>query len=73
MNRRRFINIQISRVNKYYYSLLVNFNAILKQRNKLLKDIRDGLINKNNICVWDVEYAKTALEVIRIRKEFFKE
>lgn len=73
MNRRRFINIQISRINKYYYSLLVNFNAILKQRNKLLKDIRDGVINKNNICVWDVEYSKTALEVMRIRKDFFSE
>lgn len=73
MNRRRFINIQISRINKYYYTLLVNFNAILKQRNKLLRDIRDGVINKNNICIWDVEYVKVALEIIRIRQEFFYE
>lgn len=73
LNRRRFINIQISRINKYYYSLLVNFNAILKQRNKLLRDIRDGAINKNNICVWDLEYVRVATEIIRIRAEFFKE
>ena len=72
-NRRRFINIQISRINKYYYTLLVTFNAILKQRNKLLRDIRDGVINRNNICIWDVEYAKVATEIIRIRKDFFKE
>lgn len=73
INRRRFINIQISRINKYYYSLLVNFNAILKQRNKLLRDIRDGIINKNNICVWDIEYARVSIEIMRIRKEFFEE
>lgn len=71
--RRKFLNIQISRINKYYYSLLVKFNIIIKHRNKLLKDIRENTAKTSSLAIWDCEYAQIALEIIRLRTEFLTE
>ena len=70
--RRRFINIQLSRINKYYYNLLVKFNAILKQRNKLLKDIKEKKYASSTLEAWDYEYTQISLEIINQRRVFFE-
>ena len=37
--RRRFIDLELSQLDKVYLSDLSNYNRIVNQRNKLLKDI----------------------------------
>lgn len=71
--RRRFINIQIAQNNSYYYSLLLKNQNILKQRNKLLKEIREGRLLASQLIVWNEQYAEINLEIIKIRAEFFRE
>lgn len=68
--RRRFIDIRLSQHNKYYYKLLVNYKNILKQRNSLLKLIKEGKAKKSSLAVWDIEFAKTAAEIIKLRMDF---
>lgn len=38
--RRRFLDMEIAQTNRYYYGLLVKYNRVLQQRNKLLKNAR---------------------------------
>jgi len=38
-NRRKFLDLEISQVNSYYYHLMKEYEHILKQKNKLLKKI----------------------------------
>lgn len=71
--RRRFINIQISQNNSYYYSLLLKYQTIIKQRNKLLKEIREGRLLASQLTVWNEQYAQTTLEIVKIRYDFFQE
>ena len=39
--RRRFFDMQISQTDPIYYDLLVKYNLVLLQRNRLLKELRD--------------------------------
>lgn len=71
--RRRFINIQIAQNNSYYYSLLLKNQNILKQRNRLLKEIKEGRLLASQLTVWNEQYAEITLEIVRIRAEFFRE
>ena len=41
--RRRFFDMQIAQTDPIYYDLLVKYNRVVQQRNKLLKEIRDLL------------------------------
>ena len=52
---------------------MVKFNAILKQRNKLLKDIKEGKCYVGLLNAWDCEYAAVVLEICKQRKLFFEE
>lgn len=71
--RRRFINILICQNNNYYYSLLLKYQNILKQRNRLLKEIREGRLLASQLAVWNEQYAEITLEIIKIRHDFFQE
>ena len=64
-NRRKFLDLEISQVNPYYYHLLKEYNHILKQRNNLLKK----MYNKNNrdlnlLEVWDDKLADKGSKII---------
>jgi len=61
--RRRFIDMQISQTNKKYLAYLMKYNKLLRQRNTLLKQIKDGFYEKNIITSWDVEFIKLAVEI----------
>ena len=64
-HRRKFLDLEISQVNPYYYHLLKEYNHILKQRNNLLKK----MYNKNNrdidlLEVWDDKLAEKGAKII---------
>ncbi|AZO93603.1 DNA replication/repair protein RecF [Halocella sp. SP3-1] len=65
--RRKFLDIEVSQVSPYYYHLLNEYKHILKQRNNLLKNIRDKKDNKELLEVWDEKLVETGSKVINKR------
>ncbi len=50
--RRDFFNKAIFHLNQYYYSNLIEYNKILKTRNKILKDIAEG--DKRQLAILEI-------------------
>lgn len=65
--RRRFFDMEIAQVNSLYYSLLVKYNRVVQQRNKLLKEAREKNLDEKLLLVWDKELAVTAAKILAIR------
>lgn len=70
--RRRFIDMQISQTDKKYLSCLMKYNKLLRQRNTLLKQIKEGLSEKEILNSWDVEFIKLAKEIYCARQNALK-
>ena len=68
--RRRFIDMELSQLDKVYLNDLSNYNRIINQRNKLLKDIcgRDDLLA--TLDVWDIQMAHYGNRVMQRREKF---
>lgn len=68
--RRRFLDMELCQLDKVYLHHLANYNRIVTQRNKLLKDIsfRPELIE--TLDVWDFQLAEYGKKIIRSREEF---
>lgn len=68
--RRRFIDLELSQLDKLYLSNLSNYNRIINQRNSLLKDIykHENLIE--TLDIWDMQLAEYGTKVVQSRKEF---
>lgn len=62
--RRRFFDMQISQTDKVYYDLLLKYNRVLQQRNKLLKDIRDNGTDDKLLATWDQEFVLIAAKIL---------
>lgn len=67
--RRSFIDKEISQIMPVYYSYLVNYNKILYQRNKLLKNSN---IDTSLLDVYDESLANCGSYICLIRKNFIK-
>lgn len=65
--RRRFFDMQIAQTDKAYYELLVKYNRLLQQRNRLLKEIRDNNGDKSQLNLWNNELSATAARIIKKR------
>ncbi len=65
--RRRFFDMQISQTDPVYYDLLVKYNRTLLQRNRLLKDLRDGSGSTALLRPWDEEFSRLAAGIVRKR------
>lgn len=65
--RRRFFDMQIAQTDKAYYELLVKYNRLLQQRNRLLKEIRDNNGDKGQLNLWNNELSVTAARIIKKR------
>lgn len=62
--RRRFIDLEISQVSPYYYYQLQKYNHVLKQRNNLLKEIRDKKSDDKLLEMWDQQLIETGSKII---------
>lgn len=67
--RRKFLNIEISQVSSYYHHILQEYKHVVKQRNNLLKDIREGKGNKELLDVWDEKLIDLGSKIIKKRIE----
>lgn len=71
--RRRFIDMELCQLDHVYVHDLLNYNKILKQRNKLLKDLyfRPDLID--TLDVWDMQLAEYGYKIMKRRQEFIQQ
>ncbi len=68
-DRRRFMNLSLSQMNKSYFYALQRYNKILSQRNNLLKD-PDKYIIRETLPIWDKQLCKEAGKIIKARNQF---
>ena len=73
VERRRFMDISLSQQNKNYYYTLVQYNKVLAQRNRLLKDHYGSKSIENMLEIWDTELAKKAIIIAEKRENFLAE
>lgn len=71
--RRRFIDLELCQLNKLYVHNLVQYNRVVVQRNKLLKEMDFDPYLKETLDVWDVQLVNYGKQLIRIRTEFIRE
>ena len=67
--RRRFLDLELCQLNKVYVYDLVQYNRVVVQRNKLLKEMdSDPTLN-----IWDLQLVRFGSELIRLRTRFVEE
>ena len=65
--RRRYLDAELSQASPAYYGELLRYTHILRQRNAVLKDIRDRLASPDDLLPWDVQLARSAAYIVTRR------
>lgn len=68
--RRRFIDLELAQLDKVYLSDLSNYNRIVNQRNKLLKDCYNQKELLDTLDVWDMQLVHYGNKIINRRNKF---
>lgn len=71
--RRRFMDLELAQLDKVYLNDLSNYNRIVNQRNKLLKDMYDRKDLLETLDVWDLQLVTYGNRVMERRKLFIKQ
>lgn len=71
--RRRFLDSELCQLDKIYLSDLTNYNKILNQRNKLLKDMVYRPDLGDTLPIWDMQLVENGKKIINRRKQFIEE
>lgn len=71
--RRRFIDLELSQLDKVYLSNLANYNRIVNQRNHLLKEIgfKSGVME--TLEIWEMQLVDYGNKIIERRQKFVEE
>lgn len=69
-DRRRFVDMELCQLDKFYLYNLNSYNKIVNQRNKLLKDISINPSLKDTINIWDSQLVSFGNQLIDRRKNF---
>lgn len=67
--RRRFLDMEISQLDKRYYNSLVIYNKVLAERNALLKSRR---VDKNVLDIYDIKLSHEADYIRKQRLNYIK-
>ena len=71
--RRRFIDLELSQLDKIYLSNLSNYNRIINQRNSLLKDLYGQEHLLETLDIWDMQLAAYGTKILERRREFVEQ
>ena len=73
--RRRFIDLELCQLDKIYVHNLVNYNKIVNQRNKLLRDLGFNYDKElvSTLDIWDMQLADYGAKIITRRNQFIDE
>ena len=71
--RRRFIDLELSQLDRIYLNNLSSYNRVINQRNSLLKEIydKDNLID--TLEIWDMQLVEYGTRVLERRKQFIEQ
>lgn len=68
--RRRFMDLELSQLDKIYLSNLSNYNRIINQRNALLKDLYGKESLLETLDIWDMQLAEYGTRILERRRAF---
>ena len=71
--RRRFIDLELSQLDKVYLNNLSNYNRIVNQRNHLLKEIDYNKGALETLDIWDVQLIQYGNKIVERRQKFIEE
>ena len=71
--RRRFADIELCQLDSFYLYNLNNYNKIINQRNKLLKDMYFNPGLKETLNIWDSQLVSFGSKIIERRDLFAKQ
>ena len=71
--RRRFIDMELCQLDSFYLYNLNNYNKIVNQRNKLLKDIYTNYSLKETLDIWDSQLISYGSKIIERRVSFINQ
>lgn len=70
--RRHFIDMELCQISNIYYYELKQYNQILRQRNALLKKIKENSTLIDTMFIWDEKLILHGNNIIKFREEFIK-
>ncbi len=65
--RRRFLDMLISQLSRSYLADWQEYSRVLRQRNHLLRSIREGASTRSELEFWDVRFAVSAGRIVAER------
>ena len=71
--RRRFVDMELCQLDSFYLYNLNNFNKIVNQRNKLLKDMYMNPQLKETLNIWDMQLVSYGSKIIERRAKFVEQ
>ena len=71
--RRRFLDMELCQLDKIYLHHLSNYNKVVLQRNRLLKEVMFRSDYREVLDVYDMQLVQYGIQVIRRRKRFTEE
>lgn len=71
--RRRFIDLELSQLDKVYLNNLSNYNRIVNQINHLLKEIDYNKGALETLDIWDIQLIQYGNKIIERRQKFIEE
>lgn len=71
--RRRFLDIELCQLDKFYLYNLNQYNKIVNQRNKLLKDFFNNPDLRDTIHIWDSQLISYGKKIIERRETFVEQ
>lgn len=68
--RRRFVDMELCQLDKFYLYNLNHYNKIVNQRNKLLKDLYINPSLRETLNIWDSQLVSFGSKVVERRESF---
>ncbi|MCX7698208.1 MAG: DNA replication and repair protein RecF [Candidatus Goldbacteria bacterium] len=65
--RRRYVDNILIQTDKEYFNFLTKYNKILKNRNHILKLIKEKKVDKNEIEIWNRQLKEYSIKIINKR------
>ena len=71
--RRRFVDMELCQLDSFYLYNLNNYNKIVNQRNKLLKELYYNPGSKDTLSIWDSQLLSYGSKIIERRIAFVEQ
>lgn len=71
--RRRFVDMELCQLDSFYLYNLNNYNKIVNQRNKLLKDLYMNPSLRDTLNIWDLQLVSLGAKIIERRRLFVEQ